>query len=327
MKKIKGRGILVMCLLVFGGYALYDFLAQKKAEEAKTASAKLFTMNTDQIDVIEISKSNGESVILKRSVEGWNLEQPLKDSADDASADDLIKMTSSERVYDVVKEGEGIDWKAFGLEQPAGSVKFTNSAGLSTTLHISGKTNFENNPFARRDNENRVLVVNSSWTTRLEKPVGEFRDRRFLRHKMASIEYFRLKNKSGIVEINLKEGKWVDAGSKKVELDQQKVRQLFRDIADARAANYIDGKMPTLNPLFTLNLKLGEQAWKAEVGQATDKRIYASVSEPKFQMLMGPGALDNLIDLKTEDLKVGATPKQDSKDQTGAQLAHEKDNL
>jgi hypothetical protein len=326
VKKIKGRGILVMCLLVFGGYALYDFMGQKKAEESKTASAKLFTMNTDQIDAIEIFKGT-ELVSLKRSVEGWNLESPLKDIADDASADDLIKMTSSEKVLDVVKDGGEIDWKSFGLEKPAGFIRFMNSTGQSTTLHISSKTNFENNPFARRNDENRVLVVNSSWITRLEKPVGEFRDRRFLRHKIGAIEHFRLKNNSGVVEITLKDGKWVDAGSKKMELDQQKVRQLFRDIADARAANYVDGKMPTLKALFTLDLKLGDKAWKAEVGQATDKRIYASVSDPKLQMVMGPGALDNLIELKTEDLKVGSTPKQDSKDQTGAQLAHEKDSL
>ncbi|MEK2687904.1 DUF4340 domain-containing protein [Bdellovibrio sp. GT3] len=323
--KIKGRGILVMCLLLFGGYALYDYLAQKKSDERKVADAKLFTMNVDQIDFIELKK--GEKVItLKRSVEGWNLEQPLKDLGDDSAAEDLIKMTSSEKVQDIAADGGNIDWTVYGLDQPYGSVTFANAAGEKTTLFVSSKSNFENFPFARRDDDNRVLVVNTNWTERLDKPVVEFRDRRFLRHKMGSIENFRLKNKNGVLEIANKDGKWVAVGSANVELDQQKVRETFRNIADAKGADYVEGTLPSLKPLFTLDLKLGDKKWQAQVGQAATGKIYASVSDPKLQMMMEPGALDNLIELKIEDLKVGATPKQDNKEQNGAQLAQEKDS-
>ncbi|WP_413558175.1 DUF4340 domain-containing protein [Bdellovibrio sp. HCB209] len=319
MRKIKGRGILVMCLFLFGGYAFYDFQKQRSASEKQTADAKIFAMNVDQIDAIEIQK-DGQTVEIKRGVDGWTLLQPLKDSADDAAAEDLIKMTSAEKIKDVAKEGADIDWASFGLDKPAASFTFTNSAGQKGTLHVSAKFNFEGHPFARRDQENRVLIVNSSWATRAEMPIVEFRDRRFLRHKMGAIDTFKLKNKNGIVDIALKDGKWVDAGSKKMELDQQKVREIFRGIADAKGANYVDGKMPALQNLFTLDMKLGDKNWKAEVGQAADKKIYAKVSDPAFQMQMAPGAVDKLIELKTEDLKVGATPKDDKGQ---AQLAHE----
>ncbi|WP_413584982.1 DUF4340 domain-containing protein [Bdellovibrio sp. HCB274] len=325
MKKIKGRGILVMCLLIFGGYALYDFLAQKKADEQKVAEAKLFTMNVDQIDFIEITK-DAKVIALRRTVEGWNMEQPLKDQADDSAAEDLIKMTSSEKVMDIAADGGNIDWKVYGLDQPQGSITFANSAGQKTTLHISSKGNFENFPFARRDDDNRVLVVNTNWTARLEKPVVEFRDRRFLRHKIGSIENFHLKNKHGVIQITNKDGKWVSTSDSKVELDQQKVRETFRNISNAKGADYVEGALPSLKSLFTLDLKLGDKNWQAQVGQATTGKIYSAVSDPKVQMMMEPGALDELIELKIEDLKVGSTPKQDSKEQTGAQLAQEKDN-
>ncbi|WP_413575429.1 DUF4340 domain-containing protein [Bdellovibrio sp. HCB290] len=325
MKKIKGRGILVMCLLIFGGYAVYDYLAQKKADEQKVADAKLFTMNVDQIDFIEIKKDD-KVITLKRSVEGWNLEQPIKDQGDDSAAEDLIKMTTSEKVMDIAADGGNIDWKVYGLDQPQGSITYANTAGEKTTLHISSKGNFENFPFARRNDDNRVLVVNTNWTARLEKPMVEFRDRRFLRHKMGAIENFRLKNKHGVIEITSKEGKWISVSSPKVELDQQKVRETFHDISKAKGAEYVEGAMPSLKPLFTLDLKLGDKKWQAQVGQAATGKVFCSISDPKVQMQMEPGAVDNLIELKIEDLKVGATPKQDNKEQTGAQLAHEKDN-
>ncbi|MBO9665398.1 MAG: DUF4340 domain-containing protein [Bdellovibrio sp.] len=326
--RVKGRSLLVIALLLFGGYAVYDYMKEKKAETTQAESAKLLSINFDQVDSIEIDRGS-EKIQIKRTVEGWNVESPIKDLGDNNAADDLVKMASSEKILDVAKEGPGIDWSLYGLDQPAGSITFINSAGQKNSFQISNKLNFENNPFARRDNEDRVLVVNSSWQTRVKKTVTEFRDRRFLRAKMASIEDFNLKNQAGRVQISLKDGRWIAPANKDLILDQQKVRELFRGISNAKGASFVEGKMPALKSLFVLDLKLGDKAWKGEVGQAPSKKIYAKVSDPSLQMEMEPGALDNLISLKIEDLKEGATPKENKKpgDDETAQIAEKKDKL
>lgn len=307
--KLKGRSLLVIALLIFGGYAVYDYMKEQRSEKSKTEQSHLLTINFDQVDSIEIIRGS-ERVFLKRTVDGWNMESPLKDLADDSAAEDLVKMAAAEKILDVAKEGEGIDWAMYGLDNPAGTITFTNSAGQKNSYKIGSKNNFENNPFARRDEEQRVLVVNTNWLTRMEKPAVEYRDRRFLRHKMAAIDQLKLKNQKGTIELVRKDGQWAVVSSKAVALDQQKVRELIRGIANAKAAQYIEGALPKAKTLFTLDLKLDGKSWSAQVVQAESKKIYATVSDPQFKLEMEPGALDNLINLTIEDLKE-AEPKKE----------------
>ncbi|MGE5087021.1 MAG: DUF4340 domain-containing protein [Bacillota bacterium] len=324
--KIKGRGLLVIALLIFGGYAVYDYMKEQKAEQLKTEQSRLLTINFDQVDSIEISRPS-DVILLKRTLDGWNLESPVKDQADNTAADDLVKMAASEKILDVAKEGNDIDWAMYGLDKPMGTITFKNSAGQTNSFQIGSKSNFENNPFARRDKEQRVLVVNSSWLTRVQNASIEYRDRRFFRHKMASIDELKLKNKKGLLEIARKEGQWSSVAPKNVSLDQQKVRELIRGISNAKAAQFVEGQLPKASSLFVLDLKLDGKSWSAQVVQAESKKIYATVSDPQFKLEMEPGALDNLINLTIDDLKV-AVPKdqkQPSKKDESAQIADKKD--
>src|SRR5690348_6889968 len=103
--KLKGRTILVLCLLLFGGYALYDFQQDKKKEEINMEEVRLLTVNFEQINFVEVQKDDSK-IVLERSVDGWNLTSPIKDLADNSAVDDFIKNTVPERVIEVAKEGE-----------------------------------------------------------------------------------------------------------------------------------------------------------------------------------------------------------------------------
>lgn len=324
--KLKGRGLLIIALMIFGGYAVYDYMKEQKGEQLKAEQSRFLTMNFDQVDSIEIARPS-DTILLKRTLDGWNLESPVKDQADNTAAEDLVKMAAAEKILDVAKEGSDIDWAVYGLDKPMGTITFKNSAGQINAYQIGTKNNFENNPFARRDNESRVLVVKSNWLTRVQNSAVEYRDRRFFRHKMAAIDDLKLKNKKGLVEITRKDGQWSAVTPQGAILDQQKVRELIRGISNAKAAQFVDGKLPKASPLFTLDLKLDGQSWSAQVVQADSKKIYATVSDPKFELEMEPGALDNLINLTIEDLKAAGpkAPKEPSKKDESAQIADQKD--
>lgn len=312
--KLKGRTILVLCLLLFGGYAFYDFQQDKKKEEKTMEEVRLLTVNFEQVNHVEIQK--GEStIVLDRTVDGWELTAPLKDLADSSVVDDFIKNTVPERVIEVAKEGEGIDWAMYGLDKPLATITFKTSANTQNVFEVSEKRNFEENVFARRDKENKVLVVNSVWQTRANKTVLDFRDRRFLRNKIASVDEVKLKNAKGLLEIKRVDGQWIIPGKKDIKLDQNKVREVLTAIADARASEILEGntKSTGLKNLFTMDLTLADKKWKAEVAQAKDKMIFANVSEPQFQLKMEAGALDRFINMMVEDLKE-QPPEKDQKD-------------
>ncbi|MDG0817968.1 DUF4340 domain-containing protein [Bdellovibrio svalbardensis] len=327
--KLKGRSILVIALLLFGGYAVYDYFQDKKKEAKFLEESRLMTVNFDQVDTVEIEKA-GQKLILKRSVDGWNVQEPLKDLADNTAVEDLIKNSATEKIIEIVKDENSVNWSMYGLDKPLGKITFSTTAGAKDSFEISEKRNFEENAYARRNNESRVLLVNSVWQNRIRKTVIDFRDRRVLRHNMASIDSLHLKNQAGLLDLSLQEGKWIVPAKKAVVLDQNKVRELLQGIADAKAAEFIEGAAPVLKPLFSLSLKLAEKDWKVDVGQSKDLKIYAKVSEPQFFLKLEPGAMDKLIKLTIEDLKETPPSKENNRvrdplaDQR-AQLAEKKD--
>lgn len=264
--------------------------------------ARLVMVDYDQIDSILIEKDS-QKISLKRSIDGWSLEEPLKDFADNSVVDDFLKGIATERIFDIAKDGAPIEWSVFGLDKPLGKVTFATSAGLKQTFSVSDKKNFEQNGFARRDNEERVLVVSPKWQERVNKTALEFRERHVLRHKISSIDSFNLKNEKGLLELTLKEGKWICPSRPDLKLDQNKVRELLQTLVDAKASEYIDGQGPTLKPLFTLDLIIADKKWNAQIGQAQDFKIYAKVSEPNFMLKLEPTAVDKLIQITLDDLK------------------------
>ncbi|MBV2169388.1 MAG: DUF4340 domain-containing protein [Bdellovibrio sp.] len=322
--KIKGRGILVLCLLLFGGYAIYDYFQDQKKEEKNMEQARLLTVNFEQVDSFEIQKGN-QKTRLKRTVDGWELVEPLQDLADNSVAEDFVKNVVPERVIEVAKEGEGIDWAVYGLDKPLGTITFKTTAGAQNVFEISEKKNFEDNVFARRDQEAKVLVLNSVWQNRVNKTALDFRDRRFLRHKIASVDELKLKNAKGAWELKRVDGQWTAVGKKEFKLDQNKVREILTAISDAKAAEIFDSKakLPNLKNLFTLELMISDKKWTAEVGQASDLLIYAKVSEPAFQLKMEAGALDKFIKMTLEDLK--EQPPKMKEEETQAMTAEKKD--
>lgn len=319
--KLKGRTILVLALLLFGGYAIYDHLQDKKKEEKSMEEARLMTVNFEQVNSFEIEK-DGKKVVVQRSVDGWNLIEPIKDLADNNAADDFVKNVFPERVIEVAKEGDGIDWAVYGLDKPLSTITFKTSAGAQNIFEVSSKKNFEENAFIRRDHENKVLVVNSVWLNRAHKTALDFRDRRFLRHKIASVDELHLKNSEGLLHLKRVDGTWIAPEKKDLKLDQNKVREVLAAIADAKAAEILEGtnKVKNLKPLFTMELLMADKKWKATIQQAKDLGIYAEVTEPTFQMKMEPGALDKFIKLSVEELKE-QPPKKDEKKDTDVQTA------
>jgi hypothetical protein len=241
------------------------------------------------------------------------MEEPLKDSADNDAVDGFIKAAAMERILEVVKEGEDIDWKAFGLDKPRVSFALTVTDGKSDTFEISEKKNFEDNVYARRNGENRLLLLNASWAKKAAKPDVEFRDRRVFRHKIASVDEVKIKNKVGLLHIKMYDGRWKAPLDQKMNLDQNKVRDLLQAIAEAEGAYYLERKdLPSLKFMMTMDLVMEKESWHADIGQAQDFAIYSDVKAPAYIMKLAPGALDKLLNADYKSLKSDVPSKEGS---------------
>lgn len=313
--KLKGRSLLILCLLVLGSYTAYDFWKDEQKEKKKLTESQLMTLNFEQIHKLTIQRPH-DKVLLERDESGWRLKEPLEDIADSNDVEDFIKSMVTERIFDVAKEGN-IDWALYGLNAPIGTLTLETNTGATQSFTVADKVNFEDKAFLRRDQEERVLLVNSLWQNRVRKTAIDFRQKRLLRANLAALDELKIKNKSGEIWLQRIDGQWVNGKDKTQILDQNKVREFLSDFAEARADEIYDkseAQSKELKDLFSADLRLDDKRWSARVQQDKSFKIYALISEPNFFMRMEPGALDRFINAKVSELEPDKMKEQSPQD-------------
>ncbi len=306
--KSKGFVALIASILLLGGYAIYDYQIEKSEQNKKTEAAKLMTFNKDQINEIVITKE-GSRVHLKKDVDGWMLLEPVQDLADNEGVDIFISTATSENSIDVVKEGADVDWALYGLDKPMGTVEFKVNSGESQKFEVSSKKNFEQNTFIRKNSESKVVVASGTWQARLNKGPIEFRDRRFLRHRIASVDQVKIETADKTLELKNVDNKWQIPGDKKV-LDQNKVREILQKISDAKVADFLVAgelteasrkKYLLAKPASKLTLIMADKKWEAGLWKVGPE-LFAYIQNPPFLYRLETGVIEKILETKKTDL-------------------------
>lgn len=311
MKKNRGLWIAVGMVAGLGGFLAWDLQSEKKETEQKKQSALLFDLKPDQVNEFTITKG-ADRLRLSRGVDGWKIEEPVKDSADDSYTDDFVDRAVKDSYVEVAKEGADIDWKVYGLEPPQGEITFKTQAGAEKTLQISAKQNFEQNSIARIKGENRVLIIPSAWSAHLARLALDFRDKRFYRFKIASIDHLELYNAKGTLKIDRKEGGWESDLNKEWLLDQNRIRELLTMLSETHVRDFISTEAPTpaqkkefglLKPAVVLRLRAKDKDWTGAMGRDTQKGEYAHISDPLFTVKLENGSIAKFDGVSLESLR------------------------
>lgn len=313
----KQQKILILLVLLLGGYYGWDLLSTKRSEKKEAESKLIVKWPHDQIHRFILERAV-DKVELVRSTQGWDLKQPLEDAADFEAVESFVSAASADKVIDSVVKGENIDWALYGLDKPAVKVVFYNNLNDERYIEVSSKKNFEDNVYARIQGQPEVVTVNSNWLNRSQKTALDFRDRRVLRKKIASIQKLKIFNPMETLEIINDEGTWRSLPKKDMALDQEKVRSLVQSLVDARIMEYVAS--PTLpatkakefglgKPKLRLELNLGdEKLWTLKAGMSKDLLLGGEISEPAHGVLFESGALDALIHARLESLRDKTLP-------------------
>jgi len=294
MKKTSWFAIFV-AVLVAGTYYV-EFYQANKEEQQKTEEAKIVAFPADQIHQIEVENKSGK-VLLKRDPEGWRMEEPVKDWADNQYVDDFVNGLTEEKAMEVAAEGEKIDWALYSLDKDFSKVTFTNQKGENIMVSASAKMNFEGNGFLRRNQENKVLVSSSQWAMRTQKAPLEFRDKRLFRGKIGSVEGIAIKSLKDEFELINKDARWVNEKQASIKLDQNKVREILTSLNEIKAVEFLPALPKGSSSKAKINLKMKDKSWAADILQGTDKAYYGVVTDPAFVLKLDPGQVDKFRDL------------------------------
>lgn len=304
-----GLFLIVLALAIYAYFGEYKkSIDEQKNKEIETT---LIQAKADQINTLTLQTSR-EQIILSRSTDGWSLESPIKDSADNEAVDEFVGSLTSEKYNDVVKEGEGIVWAEYGLDKPEGSITIKAQDGKESKISVSAKKNFEGNAFIRIEGENRVLVANSNWSTHIQKTAFDFRQKKILRQQASSIDSLQIKNRNGSVSLAMKDGKWIVPTQEKQLLDQNKIRDMLTALNETKAIQIVADSKPSETDLKKYNLdrpdvaitaQIKDKNWNLEIAKDKAGLVYAHTSEPQLLMKLDISAIDKFNQVSADSIR------------------------
>ncbi|MEA3509655.1 MAG: DUF4340 domain-containing protein, partial [candidate division NC10 bacterium] len=246
-------------LVLFGVLALlslgYYFLELKEAE--KEAKTKLVSFQEEEVSSFSIRR--GEKVItLKRSEAGWRMSGPVEDQADEKEIVALLGnviRAKTERTLDA--SGESL--ANFGLQNPL--IILTVHLKEQETpfiLELGNTTPAGFSVYARRKEEEKILLAPDTVKTSLEKDVFAFRSKVPLSFAPEAVQAVRLRTDSLRVRLERHEqGKWRMTEPIEVAADSGKVSALLRSLTQDQIAA-IPEKPPASRKTLGLDPPRGE---------------------------------------------------------------------
>jgi len=88
MRGFRSTFILLLVLLGLVGYIYFYEMKRPAASETAEQKQKVFTVEADKIEEVDVKSASGERTVLKKSGDAWRIVQPIDVKADEARPPD-----------------------------------------------------------------------------------------------------------------------------------------------------------------------------------------------------------------------------------------------
>lgn len=291
--KFKSTLILAAATLALGlGVYFFDYQREVQEVKAKDEVAKIVSVDKDQINFIEIQKEDSKYV-LQKSETGWTILEPIQDAADSEQIESFLEFLTQERVLAVAKETSDprqLKLSDYGLDKPYAVFNFKNNLGKSKKVTVGSQKNFEGNSFIQIDSESKILVGSPGWWTKANEGLITYREKRLYRTSLGKVDEIKVQSFQDSFELKRVDGKWVHADHPEIILDQNKVRDMLKQIAESSIQEYVVDGEPSkalltekklIKAPVSIQLKTADSLWSVAVNQnEKENAIFAITDRP-----------------------------------------------
>ncbi len=281
----------VVSILIAGVY-IFDIKKQEEETVQKEINTKIISFQKDQINFLEIQK-NQNKIVLQKDQNGWSILEPVQDSADNDQIESLLETLSSEKYLTIAKTAEGaqtLDLSEFGLKPAYANITIKNNLGSSQKIAIGSQKNFEGNSFLQLDSQNKILVANPIWLTKADQNLMTYREKRLYRSALGSVNSVKINSLQDKFELKRVDNKWIASQFLNMNLDQNKVLNLLKQIAESSIQEYIVDGEPSAKMVIDKKLNKAPVAvtfvtdksnWSVVINQhEKDNAVYALTERP-----------------------------------------------
>ena len=199
--------ILLLVALPLGWYAYHD--SKKGPIDDSPKHDKLFSVQADKIDEIEIKSESGDHTTLRRKGTDWEIAQPAAVPSDQAAVSGITTNLASVEIQRVIDENPA-DLKEFGLDQPRVEVSF-KSNGQQKRLQMGQKTPSGTDIYAKLADSKRVFLISSFLDSTFNRSTFDLRDKAVLKLAREGIDALEITAGGHPVKFEKKNGEWLIA--------------------------------------------------------------------------------------------------------------------
>ncbi len=308
-----GGAVVILALYAYFG----EYKREINEEKKKDTDSKIISLAKDQIQKIELKKGDVNSIVLERTVDGWNIISPITDQADNEIVDGFLEQVTSEKVVDQI-EPKTTDLSEYGLKPSLGFVILVDNANRKQEIEVSTKKNFEGLVYLRKDRENKILTSSQTWTTFLTKPADQFRNLRLFRGSISKVDLIEIKNRQGTIDLRYNDGFWFSPQRTDWKIDQNAVREVLTQATTSKGTATIpEAKLGSVGAhLLTLEFASGKVTWKGLLHQDTKtKDVIGAISPDRMIIRFAPQTLEELRNKRLIDFRDKAEPFRFETDQ------------
>lgn len=279
--------ILAVLVALFGAYLFY---VERPAIEREEQESKLLDVQVDQVTGVSVESSKGK-VDLVKSGDAWKITAPRETGADPVTVDSLLDSLEDAKIVKSIEETPS-DLAPFGLDQPESTVVLKLADGGERKFAFGKKAPIGGSAYARRGDEQKILLVPDGVRMTSQKGLDDLRDRTVLTFADADVTEIKIQTGESEPIVLRKDGNdWTMVSPTTVKADASQVRSLLASLRALRATAFVDdaGSPPDAKynltpPRVTVELTVGPSGEKKTllVGGATDepakKEIYAQAA-------------------------------------------------
>jgi hypothetical protein len=288
-----GKSFLLLLVLAVG-IGAYAYFVESKGETSRAASVKrekVFTVDSDKIEEIEVKAATGEVTKLKKDAGTWRITSPAGLESDPAEAGAITTALAGLEQERVVEE-KPASLKEFGLDPARVSITF-RAAGETTArkLNLGMKTPIGSDIYATVDGNPKVFLIGAFREDSLNKTTFNLRDKTVLKFDRDGANQLTIDDGKKPMQFTKQGAKWRITQPVTTAADFTAVDGLIGRIFQSRMKSYVadDGttdlkKYGLDKPAYIVKVRAGSAEAQLALGtKADDTSVYArDLSRPNI---------------------------------------------
>jgi len=251
--------ILLIVAIPLGWYAYYD--SKKGPVDDTPKKDKVFTVEPDKIDEIEVKSESGDRTTLRKKGSDWEIVQPVTAASDQSTVSGITSNLSSAEIQRVIDENAP-DLKEYGLDAPRVEVAF-KANGQQHRLQLGQKTPAGSDVYAKLPDSKRIFLIPSFLDSTFNRSTFDLRDKSVLKVDREKVDSMDVTTKDRTVRFEKKNGEW----------------QLAQPSAGRAEFGAVDGLLSRVSSV----------QMKSIVADATDLKKYG-LDKPAATVRLGSGS-------------------------------------